>query len=163
MEMKRIAALILVGLFLFAGLNVKSAVAEDVQYAEISSVQLGLRDKAVLGPYSFTFADFDPDNDAAKILISGGSESSGVWIEDGQTVYYPSNDEKHIFALSVNFFAVVEIIANRFDDTIFNQHIGFDHAVFSNHFAVFDDHYFSCFLYAVSRSGSSVLKTPSFL
>jgi len=104
MEMKRIAALILVGLFLFAGLNVKSAVAEDVQYAEISSVQLGLRDKAVLGPYSFTFADFDPDNDAAKILISGGSESSGVWIEDGQTVYYPSNDEKHIFALSVTIW-----------------------------------------------------------
>ncbi|WP_148882523.1 protein BatD [Thermococcus aciditolerans] len=98
--MKRIAALILVGLFLFAGLNITSAVAEDVLYAKISSVELGLGDKAVLGPYSFTFTDVSPDFTTARISISAGKGSSDVYIEEGKTVYYPSATNP-VFALSV--------------------------------------------------------------
>ncbi|AIU70064.1 membrane protein [Thermococcus eurythermalis] len=98
--MKKLAALILVGLFLFVAPNVPAVSAEEVLYAKISSVNLGLGDKAVLGPYTFTFADVSPDFTTARISVSAGRESSPLILEEGKTVYYPS-EQNPTFALSV--------------------------------------------------------------
>ena len=105
--MKKAIALILLGMFLLSTATVGRVIAAQspsIPYAEINSVGLGLGDKVTLGPYTITFVDTNPSFSKAEISLLDGAKSSEYILNDGETLYYPNQDNPTLI-LTVNLWS----------------------------------------------------------
>ncbi|ASJ14370.1 COG1361 family protein [Thermococcus radiotolerans] len=106
--MKKVAALILLGLMILSLTPVVHLVksASVPEYASISSVSLGLGDKAVLGPFEVQFADANPNWSKIYIQVDG---------PQGPLRYVISQDGYLLYPSSANVYLNVSLVWIRYD------------------------------------------------
>jgi hypothetical protein len=100
MVMKKNIALILTAFLLLQSAFLQQASASVPKYASIS-VTLGLGDSALLGPYNITFSDVSLTWDQVYISVSGPQGTSSSVLRQGDSLYYPVNNENALLVVTV--------------------------------------------------------------
>lgn len=99
--MKKVAALILLGLMIFSLTPVVHTVksAEIPPYATISAISLKRGDKAIIGNFEVEFADANYDWTQVYIRIKGPDKSVGGTVRRDEYVAYPSKTDVYLRAM----------------------------------------------------------------
>ncbi|ACJ15829.1 hypothetical membrane protein, conserved [Thermococcus onnurineus NA1] len=96
--MKKAAALILLGLMIFSFAPmahlVKSATVPE--YASITGISLGLKDKAVLGPFEVQFIDVDMYWSRLSFQVNGPDGPKLYVVGQGESFVYPAADNQYL-------------------------------------------------------------------